>query len=423
VAAGAERALLESAFHAAVAACQAARCLPARLPTTPPAGKTIVLGAGKAAAAMAEVAAQTLTGELTGLVVTRRGDGIGRRARPIEIMEAAHPLPDDSSQQAAVRILELAHAAGAADRVIFLISGGGSALLSCPAAGVTGAEKRALNQALLHSGATIAQINLVRAHLSKVKGGRLAEAALPAELLTFIISDVVGDDPALVASGPTVPAALDPERARQILDDYGIAVPATVAAAIAAAKPVAAAAAHPVDIIAGAADALAAVAAFLTERGWRVLDLGADLEGEAAAVGRAHGRQVLARRAKQVNGERIAMISGGELTVTVTNPDGRGGPNLEYLTGLMLSLDGAAGVHALACDSDGIDGSEDNAGGYLAPDSQQRAITAGLDPAALLAANRSYDIFHAIGGLIKTGPTQTNVNDIRIILIDPAGRD
>lgn len=405
------RATLEGYFRIGIAAASARHTLPAALPPAAPAGRTIVLGCGKAAADMALVASQHLRGPVSGCVVTRHGHGVETPPASIEVIEARHPVPDGLSLAAGARLLALAAASGPDDRVIFLISGGGSALLCAPADGVDFAEKQAINDALVRSGAAIAEINLVRRHLSRIKGGRLAAiaGARGADLHSFVISDVVGDDPALVASGPSIGAAFVPEQAIAILAAVGWPVTPALAAAIRANQPPPVPV-HPVRLIASNADALAAIAAHATADGWQVVDLGGALTGDAAATGRAHA--AIAQNYQARPGRHL-LLSGGELTVAHARKGGRGGPNLEYLAGLMAGLDPAAPIAALAGDSDGIDGTEDNAGGYL------DAIWA--DPAAAaaaLASNCSYDLFARLGGLVITEPTRTNVNDIRMIAVE-----
>lgn len=398
-------------YKAGVDAASAPAALAACLPREAPKGRTIVLGCGKAAGAMAEVAAAHLPGEVSGCVVTRFGHGAQGATGGIEVIEASHPVPDAASLAAGRRIRELAATAQAGDRVVFLISGGGSSLLVDPIPGLALEAKAAINGHLVKSGAPIADINCVRRHLSQVKGGRLAAAAAAAagDMHSFIISDVVGDDPAVVASGPSIASPFEPERALTILAESGWAVSDSLAAMIRAAAPPPAPP-HPVHIIADARTALDAASAQAVAQGWTVIRIGEDLDGDAAATGRAHAALALRHAAA---GARCLLVSGGELTVTVRNRAGRGGPNLEYLAGLMAALPEGAPVAAHACDSDGIDGSEDNAGGWF--DAQIRAPAA--DCEAALAANTTYDLFERIGGLVITGPTRTNVNDIRLIAV------
>jgi glycerate 2-kinase len=376
-------------------------------------GKTFVLAYGKAAAEMALVAAETLAGPVTGLAVTRHGHGVGLSHTGIELIEARHPVPDDYSLQAGTKMLALAATAGPNDRVVFLASGGGSALLCAPADGITLTEKQAMTDALVRSGAPIQDINLVRRHLSRVKGGRLAAVAgaRGAELHTFVISDVAGDDPALVASGPSIASNFYPDGAMSVLKAASVEVPDHIRAAIYANQP-SKISNHPVKVIATNGDALAAVEGRARADGWNVIDAGKALTGDAATCGKAHAlrAQIYARTPG-----RHLMISGGELTVNKARKDGQGGPNLEYLVGLISALPRNAKIEALAGDTDGIDGTQDNAGGYLHASwlPQSEAVHA-------LESNRTYPLVERLGGLIMTGPTRTNVNDIRLIAIEGA---
>jgi len=409
------RQALESYFHAGVAAASAWHGLPAALPKGEPSGHTLVLGCGKAAAEMAAVAHAHLAGPVSGCVVTRYGHGTKADTGNIAVIEASHPLPDAASLAAGQRIRELAASARADDRVIFLISGGGSALLCDPIPGLSLEVKAQITRHLVGSGAAIGEINLVRRHLSQVKGGRLAAWASAAadDMHSFLISDVVGDDPVAIASGPTITSHFEPEAALEILARSGWQTTPALAAAIRAASVVAAPS-HQVKVIAKASDALNRIAAQAVADGVQLVRLGDDVEGDAAATGRAHAERAMAlidRPGRQL------LLSGGELTVQLRHRNGRGGPNLEYLTGLMAALPETAPVAALAADSDGIDGTEDNAGGYF--DAQSRAAAA--DCEAALASNRSYDLFARLGGLIITGPTRTNVNDIRMIAVGDWG--
>lgn len=402
---------LVSVFKSGVAAASAPAALASVLPQGVPAGRTLVLGCGKAAGAMAEVAARHLAGDVTGCVVTRFGHGAREDTDGIEVIEASHPVPDAASLAAGRRIRELASTARSGDRVIFLISGGGSSLLCDPIPGLSMETKSAINRHLVRSGVPITSINIVRRHLSLVKGGRLAAAASAAagDMHTFVISDVVGDDPSVVASGPSIASPFDPEQAILILSESGWPIDETLAGLIrgagAASAPV-----HPVHVIADASTALDAASDAAQKLGWSVVRLGDDLDGDAALTGRRHAELALERL---VRGERCLLVSGGELTVEVRAADGRGGPNLEYLAGMMSALPEGVPISALACDSDGIDGSEDNAGGYF--DALHRASA--HDCEAALAANRTYDLFAGLGGLVVTGPTRTNVNDIRLIAV------
>ncbi len=415
---GGHRDMLEQLFRVGVDHCLPRNVLPQLLPADPPRGRNIVLGAGKASAEMAAVANDTLKGTTVGLVVTRHGHGAFSSTGDIEIVEAGHPVPDTYSFEAAEKMLALAETATADDRVLFMFSGGGSALLCAPVDGVSATQKQEITRFLLHSGARIDEINCVRKHLSRVKGGALAHRAAKAELMTFVISDVVGDDPSDIASGPSVPYQRDVGKATAILEKYGFPDVGLVVDAISNADQFDAPE-HPIHIAATAQTALDSIASELTAAGWKPVSVGQNLEGDATQTGKAHAELALQYRDQ---GERVALISGGELTVQVNNRDGHGGPNLEYLTSLMLGLDGADGIEALACDSDGIDGSEDNAGGYVSPTSLRRASDLHLAVEKLLSNNDTYTCFESLGDLIMTGPTRTNINDIRIILVDPNAR-
>lgn len=409
-----QKTYLEQLFRAGVERCSSALILPRRLPKDAPRGRTIVLGAGKAAAEMAAVAVEYLKGPVSGCVVTRYGHGVDRPTGDVEVVEASHPIPDENGLAAAKKIMALAHQAGADDRVIFLISGGGSALLTLPIAGLSFSAKREINQRLVKSGAPIDHINFVRKHLSDVKGGGLSVAAAPAEQITYIISDVVGDELAAVASGPTLPMERDPERALELLKKYDCPIEKAVEAAIrAAARP--APSLHQTHLLATNTDALDQIEALLKKDGWDVNNLGADLEGDAGETGFEHA--ALATAAGQ-SGRRIAIVSGGELTVRVGASGGRGGPNLEYLAAMVERMTPGASFSAIACDSDGIDGTEDNAGAFIDGESLMRFQKSGVDMSALRRAHRTYDLFEASGDLVITGPTRTNVNDIRVILVN-----
>ena len=407
--------ILRRLFDAAIAAADPARCVPPHLPADD-GGRLIVIGAGKASAAMARAVEDHWSGPLDGLVVTRYGHGVP--CARIEIVEAAHPVPDAAGAAAARRILEKVQGLQASDRVLALISGGGSALLAAPAEGVTLAGKRALTAALLKCGAPISDINCVRKHLSAIKGGRLASAAWPAPVLTLAISDVPGDDPAVIASGPTVADPTTSAAALAILDRYAIALDDDLRRRLATGQletpkpgdPRLAAAKF--RLIASPRQMLEAAAAEAIRLGITPLILGDAIEGEARAVAVDMARQALASRAQAP----CVLLSGGETTVTVRG-HGRGGRNTEFLLALALALDGAPGIHALAADTDGIDGSEDNAGAFVGPDTLRRAQAAGLDAAAALAANDAWGFFAGLDDLLVTGPTRTNVNDFRALLI------
>jgi len=417
------RALLHGLFDTAVAAVSAAQCLPAFLPE-PPRGRTIVIGAGKGAAAMAEAVEQHWKGELSGLVVTRyeHGRAPGTQGR-IEVVEASHPVPDAAGQRAAQRMVGLLEGLTEDDLVLCLISGGGSALLAAPAEGLTLADKQSVNRALLKSGASIGEMNCVRKHLSSIKGGRLALACAPARVETLLISDIPGDDPTLIASGPTLPDATTCADALAVINKYGIDVPEAVCRHLetgAGETPKPGDArfeGHRSHVIATAQHALEAAAAQARALGYEAHILSDSIEGEARDVAEVHAgivRQIVARN--QPFTKPCVILSGGETTVTVRG-NGRGGRNAEFLLALGVALDGLPGVHAIACDTDGIDGSEDNAGAILTPDSLARAEALGLKPKQLLDNNDGYGFFDALGDLIVTGPTRTNVNDFRAILI------
>jgi len=417
------RQFLTHLFESALAAVDPAQLIRQHLPP-PPRGRTVVIGAGKAAARMAAAVEQHWQGELSGLVVTRYAHGAPTRR--IEVIEAGHPVPDAAGVRAATRMLELVRGLGEDDLVLCLVSGGGSALLSLPAPGITAEEKRDINRQLLRSGAPIGEMNCVRRHLSAVKGGRLALACHPARVLTLVVSDVPGDDPAVVASGPTVPDGSSGADALALLERYGIAVSDAARAVLA--DP-ALAAPRPDDprlarnetvVIATAQAALDAAANAARAAGITPLILSNSIEGEARDVAIVHAaiaRQVLEHG--QPLQKPCVILSGGETSVTVRGK-GRGGRNAEFLLALGIALRGLPGVHAIACDTDGIDGTEDNAGAVLGPDTLARAAAKGLDPAAMLRDNDGYSLFAALDDLIITGPTRTNVNDFRAIVITAA---
>ena len=414
-----------------MAAVAPAALVAGRLPA-PPAGRTVVVGAGKAAAAMARAVEQAWREPLSGLVVTPYGHGV--TCARIEVVEAAHPVPDEAGREAAARIVAQVGGLSADDLVVCLISGGGSSLLALPAAGVGLEDEREIGAALLRSGAPISEINCVRKHLSAVKGGRLAVAAWPAAVVTLIISDVPGDDPSVVASGPTVGDPTPYAEALAVLDKYGIEP------SPAAAKYLRAGAAggragpqetpKPGDprlsrattvVLATAHDALAAAAAAAASWGLQPIILGERIEGEAREVGRRHAEHAVQLAGWQEGAAAAAvLLSGGETTVTVRG-NGRGGRNTEYLLGLAIGLDAHPGIYALAADTDGIDGSAGNAGAFVAPDTLARARAGGLDPMGLLADNDAYSLFDDLDDLVVTGPTRTNVNDFRAIIV--AGGD
>lgn len=413
---------LHEMLKAAVMAADPAHCLPPHLPE-PSAGRTLVVGAGKAGASMARALEQAWSAPLDGLIVTRYGHRVP--CDRIEIVEAAHPVPDQKGLDAARRMLEAVQHLGPDDLVICLISGGGSALLTLPGEGISLADKQAVNRALLKSGANITEMNTVRKHLSAVKGGRLAATAYPARVVTLAISDVPGDDPATVASGPTVPDTTTVADARAVLDKHGIEAPDTVEAFLDTPE---AETPKPGDphlertefrFIATPMASLQAAADVCLSAGMQPQILGDDLEGEARDLARDHAAlaRSIAHNLKPSD-KPVALISGGETTVTVRG-SGRGGRNAEYLLALTIALDGRSGIHAIACDTDGIDGSEDNAGAVTGPDTLARATAAGLDAAACLDDNDGYTFFEKLNDLVVTGPTLTNVNDFRAILIHP----
>jgi hydroxypyruvate reductase len=411
-------AFLRALFDRAVEVADPMRALAGHLPPRP-AGRVLVVGAGKASARMAE-AVEAAWGPCEGLVITRYG--YARPCRGIRIVEAAHPVPDTAGAAATAEMLALLSGLGPDDFVLALISGGASALLVAPAEGVSLAEKQAVNAALLASGAPIDRMNTLRKHLSRVKGGQLAAAAFPARMLALMLSDVPGDDPAFIGSGPTVGDASTPAEARAVLDRWGIAVPPSVAAALAGGSGVV----PPGDarlsrvenrIFAAPAQSLAAAAAMAGASGCDVRLLGDALEGEArevAAAQAAMAREVAAHL--HPGGRPVLLLSGGELTVT-RRGDGTGGPNAEFALALALALDGRPGIHAIACDTDGVDGGAEVAGALVGPATLAEARVRGLDPAAALARNDAHGFFAALGAQVITGPTLTNVNDFRAILI------
>ncbi|MDG4649827.1 glycerate kinase [Roseibacterium sp. SDUM158017] len=406
-------ALLRAMFDRAVEVADPMQSLAAHLPPRPE-GRVVVIGAGKASARMAE-AVEAEWGPCEGLVITRYG--YARPCRGIEIVEAAHPVPDAAGVAATARMLALLETCGDGDFVLALISGGGSALLIQPADAITLAEKQELTQALLASGAPIGEINGIRKEISAVKGGRLAAAAYPARMLALMISDVPGDRPGDIASGPTVGHRGDAARALSALKRWGVTPQPSIAAYLeAGGDPV-----LPDDprlsrvenvIVAAPSQSLAAAAALAEAQGYAVDMLGDAIEGEAREVARAH-----AERALRAAGPRV-ILSGGELTVT-RRGHGVGGPNAEYALALALALDGAQGIHAIACDTDGVDGAAEVAGALIGPGTLARARQAGRDPRAALDDNDAHNLFEAAGAQVVTGPTLTNVNDFRAILIVP----
>jgi glycerate 2-kinase len=415
------RQFLQDLFQAAVAAADPQRVLPPFLPRDTQ-RRALVIGAGKAAASMASALEKHWAGDLSGLVVTTYGHA--EPCQYIEVVEAAHPIPDAQGEHAALRILERVSDLNAEDLVICLLSGGGSALLSLPAPGITLADKQSINAQLLHCGAAIADINCVRKHLSRIKGGRLARACFPAQLITYAISDVPGNHPAVIASGPTVADASCSSEALAIMQRYGIKVGPHVLQWLQSSDSETRKADDPIfarsqfHVIATAQSSLAAAAQVAREAGVEVLLLGDTIEGEARELARVQAAMALARRHDNPGMRPCLILSGGETTVTVRGR-GRGGRNSEFLLSLANALAGAPGIYALAADTDGIDGTQDNAGAVLTPASWQRARDLGLDAPVMLADNDSYSFFAALDDLLVTGPTRTNVNDFRALLVLP----
>jgi glycerate 2-kinase len=434
------REFLEQLYRAAVARAlpleNTARYLP-QPPTPASGGRTIVIGAGKAGGSMAQAveALWPADAPLEGLVVTRyhhippRPEGLKQR---IEIVEAAHPVPDAAGLAAAQRILAMVQGLTENDLVLCLISGGGSALLTLPAEGLTLEDKQRINKALLNSGANISEMNCVRKHLSRIKGGRLAAACAPARVVTLTISDVPGDDPSIIASGPTVPDATSCAEAVAILQRYGIEVPGAIMSlleqgALETPKPGDAVfKGHEVHMIATPQQSLEAAAAVARAAGLQAYILSDEMEGESREVGKVHAALARAVALKgQPFSKPCVILSGGETTVTIRKqPEGapreqrgRGGRAGEFCMGLALALQGQPGVYALAADTDGIDGVEDNAGAFVAPDTLQRALAQGMKLDHYLDRNDAYGYFEPLGGLVITGPTHTNVNDFRALLI------
>jgi hydroxypyruvate reductase len=414
------RDLLAKMFAAAVNAAQPEHCLPPFLPE-PPRGRTVVIGAGKASAAMARALERHWPGKLTGLVVTRYGYAVP--CERIEIVEASHPVPDDAGLAAAGRLLDTVRGLTPDDLVICLISGGGSALLPLPGHGVSLEDKQAINRALLKSGATISEMNCVRRHLSAIKGGRLAAACHPARVVNLLISDVPGDNPMDIASGPTVADPTTCADALEIVHRYGIALPAgarwllesgageTVKPGDARLERVT------THLVATPQLALEAAATVAAEVGLPALILGDSIEGEARDVGKVMaGIALQVKNRSQPVAPPCVLLSGGETTVTVRG-QGRGGRNVEFLLSLAVALNGAPGIHAVAGDTDGVDGQEEIAGAFIAPDTLERAWATGIRPRDRLDDNDGHGFFEALGDALITGPTLTNVNDFRAILL------
>lgn len=411
---------LTSIFEAAVAAADPERTIREHLPK-PPKGRTIVIGAGKGAAQMAAAFEKVWEGPLEGLVVTRYG--YSAPTQRIEVIEAAHPVPDKAGLEAGQRLLRQVEGLSAEDLVMALVCGGGSALLPAPAGSLTLEDEIAVNEALLASGAPISVMNAIRKHVSAIKGGRLAARAHPARVVSLIVSDIPGDNPALVASGPTVPDAASRADALKAIETYAIELPKAVIEHLNSPK---ADAPHPDDerfarnevkLIASAAVSLEAAAAEAKRQGIEAVILSDSIEGEAREVGSVHA--AIAREIATRNrpfSKPVLLLSGGETTVTL-RAKGKGGRNSEFLLSFALGIDGFAGIHALAADTDGIDGSEDNAGAFCDGETVRRMRSAGIDARALLAANNAWTAFDAVDDLFVPGPTGTNVNDLRAILV------
>ncbi len=405
--------LLRAMFDRAVAVADPMRSLAAHLPPRPK-GRVVVVGAGKASARMAE-AVESVWGPCEGLVITRYG--YARPCQGITVVEAAHPVPDAAGLAATARMLALLDTCGEGDFVLALISGGASSLLVAPVAGVTLAEKQAVNAALLASGAPIDQMNTLRKHLSRVKGGQLAAAAYPARMLALMISDVPGDNPAFIGSGPTVGEAGTLAQARDVVTRWNLTLPPSVLTALNRGSGVI----SPQDprlsrvenrICAAPAQSLAAAADLARQAGYTVQILGDDLQGEARLLAADHAALALRSTGP------LVILSGGEVTVT-RRGDGIGGPNAEYALALAIALQGARGIHALACDTDGVDGAAEVAGAIIDPQTLTRARAAGIDPTHSLSRNDAHGFFERVGSQVITGPTLTNVNDFRALLIDP----
>ena len=407
--------ILRRLFDAALGAADPRRLMSRHLPPRPTGGRTLILGAGKAAAAMA-LAFEKAWGEAAeGVVVVPEGYGLA--LANIEVLEAGHPTPDKRGMAAAARIVEMAESLIEGDTLIALISGGGSALLPAPRGEITLAEKQKLTKTLLHSGAPVSQINLVRQSLSRIKRGGLLRAARPARVLTYVVSDVPGDDAAQVASGPTVPGIEAKGLARDILASHNIEIPSSVAAVLSGDEEDDGCEAGPDDslkVIGSATLALDGAQRVAREAGVAVVRLGDDLEGEAKILAAEHGELVLDAASQPESIRPVVFLSGGEVVVRVKGA-GRGGPNMEYLLALAIRLDGHPDVWALAADTDGLDGESAAAGAIVGPTAL--TVVAGLNPESLLAANDSATFFETTGGILRTGPTRTNVNDFRAILL------
>jgi glycerate 2-kinase len=415
------RVLFESLFAAAVAAAEPARTIRQFLPARPK-GRTIVIGAGKGSAQMARSFEQAWDGPLQGLVVTRYGYAVG--CERIEVIEAAHPVPDEAGLVASRRLLESVASLTSDDLVVALISGGGSALLPSPPVGMTLGDEIAVNKALLASGAPISSMNTLRKHLSTIKGGRLALAAHPARVVSLVVSDIPGDNAAFVASGPTVPDRATREEALDIVRDWRLDLPEAALRhlkseeANAPSPDDARFAANEVHVIASAARSLEAAAEAARRLGVEAVILSDAIEGEARDVAGVHAaiaREIATR--DRPFAKPVMLLSGGETTVTIRGQGGNGGRNSEFLLAFALAVDGVKGIHAFAADTDGIDGSQDNAGAFADFTSAARMRSAGIDPKAALSRNDAWTAFSAVGDLFVPGPTGTNVNDLRAVLI------
>jgi glycerate 2-kinase len=414
------RTLLRAMFDAAITAAQPALCIPPFLPPRP-AGRLIVIGAGKASAAMAKAVEDNWPGDVSGLVVTRYGYAVP--CKRVEIIEAAHPVPDAASVNAARRLLGLVHGLCADDVVLCLISGGGSSLLVAPIDGLTLEDKQSVNRALLKSGASISEMNVVRRHLSAVKGGRLAAACHPAKVISLLISDVPGDLPIDIGSGPTVPDPTTCADALDIIRRYVVQLPAHVTSVLASGRGESIKPGDPRlvtnrhHLIATPQMALEAAAKVARDAGISVHILGDSIEGEARDVGKVMaGIALQVARHGQPFPPPCILLSGGETTVTVCGK-GRGGRNVEFLLSFAIAIEGQPGIHAMAGDTDGVDGLEEVAGGIIGPDTIERAWAKGINPRDHLADNDGHAFFEALGDAVVTGPTLTNVNDFRAILI------
>jgi len=414
---------LRSLFDASVAAANPMLCVPPFLPKAPR-GKTVVIGAGKASAAMARAVEDNWEENLSGIVVTRYGFSVP--CKRIEIIEASHPVPDAAGQAAAARIVQLCKSLGSDDLCIAVISGGASAVLTYPAFGITLENKQVLNRLLLRSGANIVEINCIRKHLSEIKGGRLAQAIAPAKVVTLLISDVPGDIPGVIGSGPTVPDDTTFADALALIKKYSINPPKVIMEHLLKGENETPTVGDPIFdntemfMVGRPQASIDAAANIAKAAGVRPIVLGDDIEGEARDVAQKHAEMALniIETHENSNGPCV-ILSGGETTVSIKGKGGRGGPNGEYALAMALILKGNKHVYALSCDTDGIDGSEDNAGAMISPDTLERGKIISLDAELFLEHNDSYGFFEKAGGLVMTGPTCTNVNDFRAILILP----